>query len=38
VIGILQPLTLAPELERSALVGYPMARRALGFDGTPAQV
>ena len=38
VIGILQPLTLAPELDRSALVGYPMARRALGFDGAPAEI
>src|SRR5579872_683910 len=38
VIGVLEPLTLAPELDRSALVGYPMARQALGFNGSPAEI
>lgn len=34
VIGILAPLPLAPEVERSALVGWQSAR-ALGFDQRP---
>ncbi len=33
VIGILDPLTLAPELDRSILIGYPAAETYLGFDG-----
>lgn len=33
VIGILQPLVLAPNLDRSVLVGYPAAQRYLQFDG-----
>jgi putative ABC transport system permease protein len=33
VIGILQPVVLAPNLDRSALVGYPAAQRYLHFDG-----
>jgi putative ABC transport system permease protein len=34
VVGILEPLPLAPELDGSALVGYPIAERLLGFDGS----
>jgi putative ABC transport system permease protein len=33
VIGILQPVVLAPNLDRSALVRYPAAQRYLHFDG-----
>ncbi|MEV1178616.1 ABC transporter permease [Nonomuraea sp. NPDC049784] len=33
VIGILGPMPLAPEIERSALVGFPAAQELLGFDG-----
>lgn len=33
VIGILQPVALAPNLDRTALVGYPAAQRYLHFDG-----
>ncbi|MFI6484950.1 ABC transporter permease [Nonomuraea sp. NPDC050663] len=33
VIGILGPMTLAPEIERSALVGFPAAEKYLDFDG-----
>jgi putative ABC transport system permease protein len=33
VVGILGPVTLAPELDRSVFVGYPAAERYLGFDG-----
>ncbi|MEU9114637.1 ABC transporter permease [Streptomyces sp. NPDC048483] len=35
VIGILAPLPLAPEIERSALVGWSAARTLLAFDGHP---
>ncbi|WP_433418486.1 ABC transporter permease [Microtetraspora malaysiensis] len=35
VIGILEPMTLAPEIERSALVGFPIAVEFLGFSGRP---
>ncbi|MCX4985703.1 ABC transporter permease [Streptomyces sp. NBC_00572] len=38
VIGILDPLPLAPEIERSALVGWVGAGRLLGFDGHPTTV
>ena len=34
VVGILAPLPLAPELDSAALVGYPIAERLLGFDGS----
>jgi putative ABC transport system permease protein len=33
VIGILNPVPLAPEIDRSALIGVPVAQRLLGFDG-----
>ncbi|MEW9530904.1 ABC transporter permease [Microbispora sp. NPDC049125] len=35
VVGILGPVPLAPELDRAALIGMPVARSALGFDGHP---
>ncbi|RFS83476.1 ABC transporter permease [Actinomadura spongiicola] len=35
VTGILRPLPLAPEIDRSAFVGFPAARTYLGFDGRP---
>ncbi|MFI6096003.1 ABC transporter permease [Lentzea sp. NPDC051213] len=35
VIGILAPLPLAPEIERSALVGWDAAKQDLGFDQRP---
>ncbi|GAA4579715.1 ABC transporter permease [Planotetraspora phitsanulokensis] len=38
VIGILRPMPLAPELERSVLVGWEAARRYLHFDGHPTVV
>jgi putative ABC transport system permease protein len=34
LVGILDPLPLAPELDAAALVGYPIAGRLLGFDGS----
>ncbi|MET9320212.1 ABC transporter permease [Streptomyces sp. NPDC003038] len=38
VIGILKPIPLAPEIERSALIGWDVAERLLGFDGHPTAV
>ncbi|KAB2347449.1 ABC transporter permease [Actinomadura rudentiformis] len=38
VIGILDPLPLAPEIERSALIGWTAAQRYLGFDGHPTSI
>jgi putative ABC transport system permease protein len=38
VIGILDPVPLAPELDTSALVGWQAATRYLGFDGHPTTV
>ncbi|WP_084959615.1 ABC transporter permease [Thermoactinospora rubra] len=38
VIGILGPMPLAPEIERSALVGFPAAEEYLGFDGHPTTI
>ncbi|MCT9934641.1 ABC transporter permease [Planotetraspora sp. A-T 1434] len=33
VVGVLAPVPLAPELDTSALVGWPVAEERLGFDG-----
>jgi putative ABC transport system permease protein len=38
VVGILDPVPLAPEIDRSALVGFPVAARLLGSDGSPGTV
>ncbi|MEV6864089.1 ABC transporter permease [Streptosporangium subroseum] len=38
VIGILDPFPLAPEIDRSALVSFPVARQVLGYTGTPSRV
>jgi putative ABC transport system permease protein len=38
VVGILDPLTLAPEIDRSALVGFDAAERYLGFDRHPTMI
>ncbi|MEV7087452.1 ABC transporter permease [Streptomyces sp. NPDC093085] len=38
VVGILAPLPLSPEIERSALVGWDGAQELLGFDGHPTTV
>jgi ABC-type antimicrobial peptide transport system permease subunit len=35
VLGILKPLPLAPEIDRSVLVGWEAAATYLGFDGHP---
>jgi putative ABC transport system permease protein len=33
VVGVLDPVPLAPELDTAALVGWPVAQQELGFDG-----
>jgi len=38
VAGILDPLPLAPEIDRSALVGFPVAAARLGYDGHPSLI
>ena len=38
VVGILDPVPLAPELDSSALVGWPVAQTQLDFDGYPTMV
>jgi putative ABC transport system permease protein len=38
VIGVLDPLPLAPDIERSVLVGWGAAADRLGFDGRPTDV
>ena len=38
VAGILTSATLAPEIDNSVLVGFPAAKRYLGFDGHPTTI
>jgi putative ABC transport system permease protein len=38
VAGILRPAVLAPEIDSSVLVGFPAAKRYLGFAGNPTTV
>jgi putative ABC transport system permease protein len=38
VVGILQPVPLAPELDTAALVGWPVAQSLLDFDGYPTTI
>jgi putative ABC transport system permease protein len=38
VVGILDPIPLAPEIDRSALVGFPVAESQLGFSGHPTTI
>jgi putative ABC transport system permease protein len=38
VVGVLDPLPLAPDIDRSALVGWGPAQSLLGFDGHPTTV
>jgi putative ABC transport system permease protein len=38
VVGILDPFPLAPELDRSVLVGFEVATRLLGYDGHPSRI
>jgi putative ABC transport system permease protein len=38
VAGILAPVELAPELDRSALVGFPVAAADFGYGGQPSRI
>jgi putative ABC transport system permease protein len=38
VVGILNPATLASQLDTSVLVGFPAAEKYLGFDGNPSEL
>jgi putative ABC transport system permease protein len=38
VVGVLDPVPLAPALDSSALIGWHAAQRFLGFDGRPTMV
>jgi len=38
VIGILDPLPLAPTIDRAALIGFPVAESMFGVDGTASSV
>jgi putative ABC transport system permease protein len=38
VVGILNPAPLAPELDTSVLIGWPIAKELLGFDGSPTVI
>ncbi|HET9971598.1 MAG TPA: ABC transporter permease [Streptosporangiaceae bacterium] len=38
VQGILNPLPLAPEIDRSALIGFPEAASSLGYDSHPSRI
>jgi putative ABC transport system permease protein len=38
VVGILNPIELAPDLDRSALVGLPIARELLGAEGSASTI
>ncbi len=38
VVGILEPLPLAPEIDRSALIGFPVAAERLAHDGAPSTI
>lgn len=36
--GVLHPAALAPEIDSAVLIGFPAARKYLGFDGHPSQL
>ena len=38
VVGILDPFPLAPEIDNSVLVGFPLARQLFGYDGHPSRI
>ena len=38
VVGILKPVSLAPEIDESALVSFAAATRSLGYDGHPSRI
>lgn len=38
VVGILEPVPLGPDLDRSALIGYPVARQLFGIDDSASTI
>jgi putative ABC transport system permease protein len=38
VVGVLNPVTAAPQIDRSALIGFPVAESLLGFSGSPSTI
>lgn len=38
VAGILDPFPFAPEVDRSALIGFPVAQAMFGYDGSPSRL
>jgi putative ABC transport system permease protein len=38
VVGILEPVLLAPELDSAALIGWPVAAEMFDFDGSPTTI
>jgi putative ABC transport system permease protein len=38
VAGVLQPLALSPEIDRSVLIGFSAATRLYGYDGHPSRI
>lgn len=38
VVGVLDPVALAPELDSSVLIGWPVAEDVLDFDGAPTTI
>ena len=38
VVGVLDPVPLAPEIDSSVLVGFPVARQVFGYDGHPSRI
>lgn len=38
IVGILKPLEPAPEIDRSALIGFPIAAADFGHDGHPSRI
>jgi putative ABC transport system permease protein len=38
VVGILDPMALSPELDRAALIGFPVASSLFGSDGSPTTI
>ncbi len=38
VVGILAPLPLAPEVDRSALIGFPVAAKLYGYESRPSRI
>jgi putative ABC transport system permease protein len=38
VVGILDPVPLAPDVDRAALIGYPVAKELFGIDDDPSTI